>query len=78
MSSKMEIGENKELKLVVVGDGYIGKTCMLWSFVHKNFPEQSYTPTIFDIQSGKKIIFICNLKLSFLFCFPFKSSQIII
>ena len=42
----------KELKLVVVGDGYIGKTCMLWSFVYKKFP-QGYVPTIFDIHSGK-------------------------
>ena len=41
----------KELKLVVVGDGYIGKTCMLWSFVYKKFP-QGYVPTIFDIHSG--------------------------
>jgi len=42
----------KELKLVVVGDGYIGKTCMLWSFVYKKFP-QGYVPTIFDIHSGE-------------------------
>lgn len=41
----------KELKLVVVGDGYIGKTCMLWSFVYKKFPS-GYVPTIFDIHTA--------------------------
>ena len=42
----------KELKLVVVGDGYIGKTCMLWSFVYRKFP-QDYVPTVFETHASK-------------------------
>lgn len=37
----------KELKIVVIGDGYIGKTCMLWSFVYNKFP-RDYVPTVFE------------------------------
>ncbi len=41
----------KELKLVVVGDGYIGKTSLLWSYVYRKFP-MGYVPTVFDIHAG--------------------------
>lgn len=37
----------KTRKLVVVGDGMCGKTCLLYSFVHKTF-DSSHVPTIFD------------------------------
>ncbi|CAG5118613.1 unnamed protein product, partial [Candidula unifasciata] len=37
----------KNIKCVVVGDGAVGKTCLLTSFVHHTFPED-YVPTIFD------------------------------
>merc|ERR1711981_95221 len=36
-----------EIKLVAVGDGAVGKTCLLNSFVNDSFPEQ-YEPTIFE------------------------------
>ncbi|CAO2586623.1 Rho-related GTP-binding protein RhoJ [Lemmus lemmus] len=45
--------ENRILKCVVVGDGAVGKTCLLMSYANDAFPEE-YVPTVFDHYAGRK------------------------
>ena len=57
-----------EIKCVVVGDGAVGKTCLLISYAQDKFPDEQafnanfrYIPTIFDnynktvIVDGKEV-----------------------
>ena len=53
-----EAGENnpEDFKIVVIGDGAVGKTCLCTVFALKKFPEE-YETTIFDKHPTKLTLF---------------------
>jgi len=47
LGSTQEEVDSSNLKLVVVGDGAVGKTCLLFVYNNGSFPEE-YVPTVFE------------------------------
>ena len=51
------------IRLVVVGDGSVGKTCLLLSYTKDEFPTE-YVPTVFDnlvsqVEVNNRLINLC-------------------
>lgn len=47
----LEPNRIRPIKITAVGDGMVGKTCMLITFTQKKFPIE-YVPTVFDNYAG--------------------------
>ncbi len=76
MASNKKGAVRKTRKLVVVGDGMSGKTCLLFAFKNDNF-DPSHPPTIFDtypaeIQLDGKTVSKHNRFLHIIFLFLIK------
>lgn len=50
--NRFPIESKMAVNITVVGDGFVGKTSMLFRFTEDKSPE-NYVPTIFDNYSGK-------------------------
>ena len=50
---KLEKGETAKLKLVLVGDTAVGKSCLITNYLKNQFTED-YEPTVLDVFIGKK------------------------
>ena len=52
-----------EIKLVVVGDGAVGKTCMLYRYSKDEFPTD-YVPTVLDTYSVDLVVDMKSVRLN--------------
>lgn len=56
MSQEAQQRESKlPIKVVIVGDGSVGKTCLAQTFVHNAFPDD-YTPTVFENMNKNMVV----------------------
>ena len=49
------MAEVRQLKLVICGDGAVGKTCLLQRFTRNTFPD-NYVPTVFENQVVSHVV----------------------
>lgn len=49
--NKNTVSRRRPIKITTIGDGTVGKTCMLITYTTKEFPSE-YVPTIFDNFAG--------------------------
>lgn len=50
------MAQSRPIKMVVVGDGMVGKTCLLVAYTTGAFPDSDYEPTVFDNYAGTLVV----------------------